>query len=257
MVSGMENEPLVIVGSKGRPHLPVLKWIPSPIVLVEPQEMDLYEAARKERGSSETLVELPENNRGFAYMMNACVTETLARGRKWFLFSDDDVTAVKSRARIEDKFSSLAPEDVPDWIRRLRDEAAHYGLSQYAVSFAGASWGAKKALDKPVGAWGVHLSNAEHIKSVGGYDESLIIFNDWELSARLITYGYWTGRTNLITFIHKMRGMKGGAEGIYEKKDEIRTAAERIVAKYPGAARLKEAHGLTEVRFNWRKLAGL
>jgi hypothetical protein len=82
------------------------------------------------------------------------------------------------------------------------------------------------------------------------------VFNDWEMSARLLQAGYRVARTNLVTFEHRMRAMSGGAADIYTVAGSVRAAAEDLVARYPEAARVVwvEGHDLHEVRFRWSRL---
>ena len=95
---------------------------------------------------------------------------------------------------------------------------------------------------------------------MGGVPDTPPIFSDWILSALLLIAGYQTERDNLVSFVHKMKGLSGGAEFIYARKDFTRKCAHEaasIINSYrDGVARViyDERHGLHEVRFNWRKL---
>ena len=239
-----------ITGSRQRLSLPLLKWCPDPIVLVEPQELAVY----REKHPTLDIYAHPKNNGGFSYLMNEMVRRTLDAGERYFAFTDDDVTALKERQSVIGKFQHVENvQETLDWLKRL---TKLHGLAQLAVSFSGQSWAANKEMQMPVGAWGVHITDAEAVKKVGGFDEQLICFGDWDLSARLIQAGYRTARTNLVTFVHKMKSFEGGAADVYKKKEAVKEAAHRVASKFPGAATVKyvEAHGLHEVRFNWKKL---
>jgi len=240
----------ILTGSRQRLSLPLLRWCPSPIVFVEPQEIKYYLEAHP----GIFFHELSKNDGGFSYLMNQMINYTLDRGERYFLFTDDDVTDLRIRKGLTEKFSR-----VPDslWTDRLKDFAEANDLAQLAVSFAGQSWAAKKEIQYGVGAWGVHLTDAKAVRAVGGYDESLPCFGDWDISARLLQAGYLTARTNLVTFVHKMKSHEGGACDVYKKKRLVEEAAHRVAAKFPGCATVKwvESHGLHEVRFNWKKLS--
>lgn len=239
-----------ITGSRQRTSLPLLKWCPDPIVLVEPQEFTTYHTAHPEL----TLEALPKDNGGFSYLMNQMVRRTIEAGDRYFAFTDDDVTDLRLRDTLADKFTRVP--DTECALASLFQIAQAEDLAQLAISFAGASWGAKKERQDGMGAWGVHITDARAVRAVGGYDESLPCFGDWDMSARLLQAGYRTSRTNLVTFVHKMKSQPGGAADIYARQDLVRQAAERVAAKFPGCATVKfvPAHGLHEVRFNWRKL---
>lgn len=246
------KEPLILCGSLGRPHLPLLKWAERPVILVEPQELDLYNSQHPEL----EYVVLPKSGQGFSYMMNQMVKACRDRGERYFIFSDDDVTGLRARPKIGGDWKTLSPSEATVELSKVVEIAKAQEIAQVAISFAGQSWGVNKAYQHPVGAWGVYVCDALAVQAVGGFDESLWIFSDWEMSARLIQAGYHTMRTNLVTFVHKMRGMEGGADWLYQHKDRVQEACLRIKAKYGDAVRIEwvPEHGQHEIRFTWKKL---
>jgi hypothetical protein len=239
-----------ITGSRKRLSLPLLKWCRSPVVLVEPQELAEYQKAHP----TLQIEALPKNDGGFSYLMNQMVRRTLDAGGRYFAFTDDDVTDLKQRQLVPGKFVRLP--DPSACLQDLFSIAAQNELAQLAVSFAGQSWGATVPFQHNVGAWGVHITDAQAVRAIGGYDESLPCFGDWDVSARLLQAGYRTSRTNLVTFVHKMKSQPGGAADVYARQDLVRDAAHRVAAKFPGCATVKyvPSHGLHEVRFQWKKL---
>lgn len=245
---------MIYTGSRDRVTLPLLRWCPPELltVLVEPHNADEYRATHP----GLRLVVLDDDDRGFAYMMNAMVRQASLDGHRWFVFTDDDVTDLRVRKHIGDRFVACREADAAARLAELVDAASALRLAQLAVSFAGASWSAKKPTTEPVGAWGVHVTDGAAVEAVGGYDESLLIFNDWEMSARLLVNGHRCARTNLLSFVHKMKSMGGGAADTYARTAEVAEAARRVAARYPAAARVvrDEAHGLDEVRFRWSAL---
>ena len=242
----------LLSGSLGRLSLPLLRWAPDPVVLVEPHEADAYRQAHP----LVTIEALPDSGRGFGYLLNRMVERTLAAGERFFVFSDDDVTDLRVRGSTHEKFQPCRGPRAACELGLLVELAAEGRFAQLAVSFAGASWSAKQAWTEPSGAWGVHITDAQAVQLLGGYDEALPCFNDWEMSARLLSSGFRCARTNLLTFVHKMRSHEGGAEQVYRDPAAVTDAAVTVASRYPGAARVVpvEAHGLTEVRFNWRRL---
>lgn len=244
---------VIFSGSRKRLSLPLLRWCAKPTILVEPQELESYRNAHP----SQDIQSLPDNNRGFSFLMNQMVQRTLALDCRYFVFTDDDVTGVKIRSSLQEKFYSPAPEIVEKALQNCINYASKKSLAQLALSFSGQSWSAKKSIDSTVGAWGVHITDAKAVSRVGGFDETLAVFGDWDMSARLILGGYETERTNLFSFVHKMKSMEGGAADIYARKELVKDAAERVVRKFGSeVSRVKyvESHGLHEVRFNWKKL---
>jgi len=244
---------LVLAGSKQRMWLPLLRYLPDPTIMVEPQEHADYTAAHP----SLNFVRLDEDDRGFGYMMNALCAYTLAQGERYFVFTDDDVTGLRQRVSLQHKFRGIPPDRTRQALTAAAHTAQEEDLAQYAVSFAGQSWGAGASRTTPTGAWGVHVTDAVAVTEVGGYDEDLAVFSDWEMSARLLAAGYRTARTNLLSFVHTMRSEPGGAAHLYAQKERVKASAEKVAARYPDAARViyVEKHDQYEVRFNWRKIA--
>ncbi len=250
---------LFAAGSLGRPSLPVLKWARGLHVFVEPHELDLYEAENAGRGSDTAFIHAhPKSGLGFSGMMNRLLQECRSRGAKYLVFTDDDVYGLRDRFNIDDKkFNKVTPDRCQQVISNLVDLCDFGGYAQLAVSFAANSWAAKRAYDPVAGAWGVHVTSVDAALSVGGYDEQLAVFSDWDLTARMVMAGYRCPRTNLVTFEHKMRGMPGGAAHLYEQQEKVLNSARRVKMKLPeGSCEIKwiENHGQHEIRINWKKL---
>lgn len=242
-----------LCGSLSRPSLPLLKWAKNPQIIVEPQELEIYKSAHPEL---EYHV-LPESGRGFSYMMNAMIRITIAQGNRFFIFTDDDVFGLKRRKKLEDKFEKVTPDTCHEVLTGLVVEAERSNMAQLAVSFSGASWSAVKPYQNPTGSWGVYVCDAHKALRVGGFDQSLAVFSDWDMSARLIKAGYLCVKTNLVSFEHKMKGMSGGAEAIYAKKERVQASAMALLNRYGSDVAIVKyvpEHGQHEIRFNWRKL---
>jgi hypothetical protein len=246
------SEFILMCGSLSRPSLPMLKWAKDPVVLVEPQQMADYKAVNPHLD----YVTLQASGRGFSYMMNQMVKECLRRGSRYFIFTDDDVFGLKHRPVVSQKFQRVTPDTCNSVLQGLVDIVKDQTLGQLAISFSGQSWAAKKPYVEPTGSWGVYVCDAYAVQSVGGFDESLTIFADWDMSAKLIKAGYRCLRTNLVTFEHKMKGMSGGAEALYKQKDRIKASADTLGVRYGAAARVVfvPEHDQYEIRFNWKKL---
>lgn len=246
--------PLVLSGSKGRLGCPILNWYPSDsiVLLVEPSEYSDYQSAHP----GVDVVQLPQDNGGFAKLMNFMLQLSHERGADYFVFCDDDLLDFQYRPSLDSKFERLRGESLLAHLARLVEYARQGNLSQVAISFSGQSWGAKEAWKVGVGAWGMHITNTKMALEVGGYDESLPIFNDWDMSARLLLAGYRNVRTNLHTFRHKMKSQPGGAESVYANQKMMEQANEAMAARYGKEARVSfnEAHQQHEVRLNWRNL---
>jgi hypothetical protein len=240
-----------MVGSKNRSHLLnkfTKKYLPSFTVIIEPQEEEAYRLAHP----GLDFVVLPENDQGFAYMFNEGMLATAQeRELKYFVFADDDIFGFYERSSMA--FSHKKAADPAELIEQCVEMADYMGLSQLSLSHKGTTWGAKKIYQEPVGAWGVFVNRTDHVNLVGGFDQSLAIFNDFELSARLLNYGLRVGRTNLHSFDHTMRNVEGGLSFLYETEGATTEAVDELMHRYPGLVRRKRAHDQDEIRFNWRK----
>lgn len=245
----------VFVGSKARLGMPILRWLPAEHItaFVEPAEADAYRAAHP----GLDLVVLDRNDGGFGFMLNAMARHALVNGIGNYLFSDDDVFGLVARRSMADRFQRVVGADAMAILQEHITLARSNRLAQLAFSFAGHSWGTRVATQQQVGAWGMFVADARAIAAVGFYDETLPVFNDWDLSARLILAGHRTARTNLVSFQHKMKSQPGGAESIYQRAGVVEAAARTLQLRYGSEAvrvvRVQE-HGLVEPRFNWKKL---
>jgi hypothetical protein len=241
-----------LTGSKGRLSLPISRWTSAPTVLVEPAEFDAY----RDQHPKLNIWAMERDGAGFGYLLNYMVDHTLKHGSRYLVFADDYLLGLRLRPRIGTKWKTVKFDEAQRVIQLLVNLCATSGYAQVAAAFEGHAAFARREYDTPVGAWGLHVTDCQAVQAVGGYDESLRIFHDWEMSARLICAGYKTCRCNLVAFRHKMKSMPGGAECVYQDGDAVKEAAEQVRAKYPWACKTKyvESHGLWEIRFNWKAL---
>lgn len=245
----------VYVGSKNRIPMPIARWLPleSVTLFVEPTEEARYRAEYPGVGR---LVVLEECDRGFAYLLNQMARYAHSVGERHYVFADDDITGLVARATMAHRFSRVSGEGAARLLHQTLELGARLGYAQVAVSFAGHSWRADQASVDNVGSWGMLVVDVEAMLAVGGADESLYTFNDWDLSARLLLAGKRTVRTNLVSFQHKMKSVPGGAEQFYRRQDLVEGAARTLAERYEGVRVVKvPGHAMIEPRFNWKKLA--
>lgn len=233
----------VFIGSKGRLLFPVSKLISGATLFVEPQEYDDYNMLH---GKNFTIVKLPENDKGFAYLLNQMLAYAQEKQFEHFFFCDDDILGFSSK----DKISSLNQE-----LCKMIEIADKKNYSQLMMSFKAHNWFYDGLIKERIGAWCFILNKTADLVKVGGYDATLPIYNDWDMSAKLITEGHKTACYYGAMFSHKMKSQKGGAEFIYKKQELLDTAKSILEEKY-GKECIKEvdAHGQKEIRFQWSKL---
>ena len=129
-------------------------------------------------------------------------------------------------------------------------------LAQLGISFVGHNWYFQKSIKYNVGTWGMIFLDCEKLKSIGGYDENLMVFNDWDMSAQLIIKGYKIATWYDYFFKHEMKSKKGGAEFIYKKQKLMEEQCIKMRKKYRNISKIifQKKHQLPEIRLDWKKL---
>ena len=231
----------ICIGSRKRVPFPMSKLVSGANVFVEPQEFEEY---RKEHGSLQKIVKLEKNNGGFAYMCNQQLAWAKKNKHPYYMFCDDDVFGFSGRASKMVDLNIFFKEGVSIMKQK--------GLSQLMMSFQGHNWFYKGELKSRIGAWCVVINCTQDLLNVGGYDESLTIFNDWDVSAKLLLTGRKTACWYEYMFAHKMKSLPGGAADIYKKREVTLKAAKYMQQRYgEKVVRIVEAHGQLEPRFRW------
>lgn len=247
----------ICIGSKNREPI-ILKWLTefdkSEILLfVEPQEFEKYNSLYS---SKVMVINIQENDKRFGYLLdfiNKFICSNFED--KYWLFLDDDILGFEER--IEDlKLKKTTDNKVIkniffEMLERTKEE----NLSQLGMSFNVHNRFNENEIDYNKGCWCCIINKSDDIENVGGYDKNLIIFSDWEISARLISKGYKTGILYNYAFNHQMKSKKGGAEFIY-KNNLTKSACDYIKNIYGDVCDVKfnEPHKQYEVRFKWSKL---
>jgi len=230
-----------LVGSKSRILFPLHRFTTGASLFVEPSE---YEDYRRLHGGRFAVQQLSRNDGGFGFLLNSMAAYARTMGYEYYWFLDDDITGFKFR----NKSSTFATE-----IQRMESLARSNGYSQLMMSFQGHNWYTKEDIKERIGAWCCVLNKTDDILSVGA-DEELPIFNDWDLSARLIQSGKKTACYYGAMFVHKMKSHEGGAGAIYAKRTVVDMAIEILQRRYGSAVKTVVAHGQREPRFRWGKL---
>lgn len=222
------------------------KQVQDAFMFVEPQDYPDYKAFY---GRQFKLVNIEENDRGFGYVCNFMLAYAQKMGFEHYCFCDDDVESIKHR---------YYPRSRISWESFFRDGVNlmdKEGYSQLMMSFAGHNWYYKRAIKEKIGAWCVVINKTADLIAVGGYDENLSIFNDWDMSASLIKKGFKTACWYDYMFSHKMKSKTGGAEEIYKNQKIIDSAIERLQKKYGDqVVYTVNSHNQVEARFNWARL---
>jgi hypothetical protein len=124
------------------------------------------------------------------------------------------------------------------------------------MGFAGHQRFYRRSVDTGVGAWCIVLNVVRDLDAVGGYDEDLPIFNDWDVSGRLLRSGRMTARMNGWLFRHKMKALDGGAADIYRSRATMERAITMLQRRFgEDVVRRVIAHNQPEARFRWSRLA--
>jgi hypothetical protein len=191
---------------------------------------------------------------GFGFVMNEIVKFSRENGEKYVLFSDDDIFGLKKRER--GKLRNMKGGETQEFLAKAEEIMKEKDLAQLAVSFIGHNWYEKESIKSPSGCWGMVFLDVDKITEAGGYETYTKLFNDFELSARLLKKGYKTATWYDYAFEHKMDSMTGGAHDIYRKNEILKGYCKEIMKNYGDECKMIVSKtGKNELRFNWKKCA--
>ena len=233
----------VFIGSKNRLLFPTRKLFRGATLFVEPKEYKDYSLFYK---GSFKIIKLEKDDMGFGYMLNSMLSYAKNNKISHYFFCDDDILG----------FSFRTPKsNILQEMEMMRLITEKNGYSQLMMSFKAHNWFCKKLIKEKIGAWCFILNKTNDLISVGGYDEKLKIYNDWEMSAKLIKSGKKTACYYGAMFSHKMKSLEGGAFEIYKKQKNLDEAKAYLQDKYGSdVLREVEIHNQKEIRFYWSKL---
>lgn len=231
------------IGSRNRYLFSLSRIFSGATLFVEPQDYDNYYTLYKNQFN---IVKLNGNDRGFGYLLNSMLLYAVNNKFDHYVFCDDDILGFDFRVRATNLCHHIA---IMEKIMLEKDYA------QLMMSFKGHNWYYKEQIKEKIGAWCYILNDTYKLTKVGGYDEGLRIYNDWDISAKLIKAGYMTACYYDAMFNHKMKSQQGGAFDLY-KKQEVLDNAEKILRQKYGDKCIKNKiiHNQKEIRFIWSKL---
>ncbi len=250
----------VFIGSKGRPNFPLSKLLIGTYLIVEKEELAQYKSIY---GNFYRFLVLPESNKGPAYMLNFMLKSAKELGYEYYMYCDDDLLGF---AEVHETLSlrnhNVSIDKVFEGGVAIMKEK---GYSQLGMGFTGHNFYKKdkvtgiKTFDKKeiietTGPWAMFIARTQDLIDVGGYNEELGIFIDYEISARLLKNGYKTATWYRYMFDHKMKSLPGGTSDFYNKVEKLEKARKMLLEMYgPEVIRLVDSHNQPEVRFNFRK----
>jgi hypothetical protein len=235
----------IFIGSKNRLLFPMQKLLSGATLFAEPQDYEDYSLLH---GKAFRIVKLKKDDGGFGFLLNSMLSYAKNKKYSHYCFCDDDITGFSTR---NTKFIGIM-----NLLQEMEKISIRNKYSQLSLSFKGHNWFFKEGdIKENVGTWCFILNNTDDIMSVGGYDETLPIYNDWDMAANLIKCKLKTACYYGSMFDHKMKSMEGGASEIYKKQELLDKAAGILKKKY-GEECIREvsAHGQKEIRFIWGKL---
>lgn len=235
---------ILAVPSKGRLNYTIGKVFPQHTLFVEPQDL----AAYREKFPNQEIVDIGRNDMGFGYVCQKIVEYVLSKGQRYFLFTDDDIWGVVRKDK--------QPFNVDRFLFEAEQLLRETNYAQIGVCFQGHGHFYPKKLTENKGIWGLGIYDAEKIMRVGGYDQILMAFNDYEITARLLMNGYKVAIWSDYLFQHKMKSQNGGLMGFYKNPELMKRQAYRVKKRYGDVCKViyHEEHGFFEIRFRWSKL---
>jgi len=235
---------IITIPSKNRIDYTAGKTFKKHTLFVEPQDYEKYTKLFKEQ----KIIKIGENDKGFSFVLNEIVKYTLEQKEKYFLFIDDDIFGMKRKDKKEFDAKKFAKK-----AEKLIQEKKY---AQLGISFGGHNWFESEEIKENKAVWGMGVMDAEVIDKIGGYDKNLILFSDYEITARLLLNGYNVGIWYKYFFLHKMKSKEGGAMVYYKQSNLIKEQCEYLQNKYGKLCKMffNKSHGIYEVRFDWRKI---
>lgn len=242
---------LIASPSKNRLNFTIHKVLGNAVqMFVEPQDMELYAPITQELGLKQ--ISVHKNDMGFGYALDSIIKYCVKNNLRYVLFADDDIFGLKTRGGVKVVDYDLFFSEGLSLLKK-RDYA------QLMISFSGHNWYTKERIKEHVGCWGMIFMDVEKIQNAGGYDTDLRIFNDWDISARLVRKGYTTACWYDYQFEHKMKSKKGGAFDLYEDNKFMLEQCKKMQAKHGHTVTIgyHKKHEQYEIRFDWGKVKSL
>lgn len=250
----------VFIGSKGRPNFPLSKLLIGAYLIVEKEEYQIY---KNIYGNFYNFLILPESNKGPAYMLNFMLKSAKELGFEYYMYCDDDLLGfMEAHETLNIRNGQVSIDKVfAEGVDLMKEN----NYSQLGMGFIGHNFYRKdkitgmktfekKEIIELTGPWAMFIARAQDLIDVGGYDEPLGIFIDYEISARLLKNGYKTATWYKYMFDHKMKSLSGGSSDVYGKIEKLNIARNMLLKSYGSEIiKLVDSHNQPEVRFNFRK----
>jgi mRNA-degrading endonuclease HigB of HigAB toxin-antitoxin module len=242
---------IIVSPSKNRTNCTIQKVLGDSVQLfVEPQDKNKYQTDNNTKNLKIEVID--KNDKGFGYVLSKITDHYLKHNIRYVLFADDDIYGLKTK-----KGNKL--KNINKFLEEGLEILQENNYAQLMVSFSGHNWYTPDKIKEYVGCWGMVFLDLKKIKEVGGYDTDLFIFNDWDISARLIRHGHKTACWYDYKFEHKMKSKKGGAFELYENNDFMLEQCKKMMAKHGPTIKIiwSKTHKQYEIRFLWKKVKAL
>jgi hypothetical protein len=240
----------ILIPSKGRPSgktSPLLSSASIPHrIVVEPQD----HAAYADANPSASLVTLPEDNRGLAYVRNFILDLARSENLGWFWMMDDDIDRF-FRVRDGRCHQALACEIIAESQRIFgeRDEVA-----QAAMEYQQFAWSSSKSFI--INSY-CDVSVCIHSRRIGRlrYREKIELKEDRDFTLQLLSAGWGTIRTSHCAFSCPKNGSNaGGLSPVYARAGR-EAAISRLMVETWGPEichQVTKPDGRQDVSINWR-----
>ena len=235
----------VFIPSKGRPNGKTFTHMHYPVIVVEPQDEQMYLDAFPGR----SIVVLPENDKGIAYVRNYILYLANKHHLKFFWMIDDDIDNFYTRQEgktVKCTFNELNRHAFsfiqscdpagygPTYSSFLKDDHVSYGTG----------------LEVCV------LWNVPRLKLLNvHYDDQVNFKEDRDFSLEIIKRGGVLIKDHRMGFrVPKLGTNKGGLHESYKDTEKYNASIKNFIAKHPGYTAIKRnSNGMLDLQIYWSK----
>ena len=237
----------VFVPSKGRSNPKFLQLIPEAILVVEPQDVEVYKAANP---NTKILV-LGENDRGIAYVRQSILDYARQSGIQTFWQIDDDVSILYEN--VNGKTVKVCPYYA---LHSAERDFINWGSGLGGLEYSQYCWG-KLRSEYAIGYCEVvSFFDVKQLMNINY--RNLQLKEDRDLSMQVVASGLKATRIRRFGFFCPPNGSNsGGLKPLYDKNYPEIDACKKIVnlwgQKYCNIKIKRD--GRIDLKINWRRLA--
>ena len=220
------------------------------LLFIEPQDLDLYSNLKDEV----TLVLLDKNDRGLSYSRNFQIKHCFQEHSYDKIITLDD-NMQEFCIMENNKAKKLPNSEIPELFERLEGISNRTETALLTLGFRPSVWYAESDFKYNTRVWAFFLFDRERLGNLN-FDPNILLFEDYDMVANIITSGRKTGTYYKYAFYKKMGKSKGGDQ--FVKNHAISKMMCGYLQKKWGKDNIRvfynKKHGIFEPQFLWSKL---